>query len=189
MSKITPEQLNIIQALHCERLTSREGNRNLVNSFKCERNPTLAEVLRNAWVIDEKGYKESYSNDVTHRVQKTFASIELENFCANDATKEKWHDLKIYNPLGVIVFLFFVLPIVEEVRKGIGCEMLYLYAADSSDDEHLVNYYRSQLNFETYNDIGSSKPTYDFLCTLMCQNIHEALRYKDAYIESFNENR
>jgi hypothetical protein len=122
-------------------------------------------------------------------VQKTFASIELENFCANDATKEKWHDLKIYNPLGVIVFLFFVLPIVEEVRKGIGCEMLYLYAADSSDDEHLVNYYRSQLNFETYNDIGSSKPTYDFLCTLMCQNIHEALRYKDAYIESFNENR
>lgn len=53
---ITPEQQAILDGFTCERLTARPANRGLARNFCCERNPGLAEKLRDdAWYEDRLG--------------------------------------------------------------------------------------------------------------------------------------
>ena len=124
----------------------------------------------------EKEFNESIT-----RVGQTFPAIELVHFCANDATYELWKSMNSPQSLGAVVFWGFVVPIIEEVREKIGCQYLFLFAADLSKGEKLVKYYSDQLNFEVPTDLATAKPIYDFSCKFMCQEVKGLAKGREEF--------
>ena len=123
-------------------------------------------------------------------VGKTFPGIEIVHFCANDdeLCKNKWHDYHFDQKIGAVVFWHFIVPIIQRTMKFIGCEYLYLFAADLTEDEHLVNYYREYMNFQVEEEHGAAIPLYDFACKFMCQKTCELDDARNRFFASFNHN-
>lgn len=141
--------------------------------------------------IPKKGYtvfddlEKEFSENVTH-VGETFSGIELVHFCANERMKEKIEALKMGRRIGVIVFWKFVVDIILKIMKYVGCEYLFLFAADVSEDEELVSYYRSQLGFEEAEDRSTAKPIYDFTCKFMYQSMKDLKKRQNDFFENYN---
>lgn len=120
------------------------------------------------------------------RVVRTYPAVELVHFCANDDARKTWERYKFGHSMGKVLFWWFVAPIISDIRKTLGCQYVYLFAADDSDDGRLVNYYEVSLNFQQRDDIGTNKPQYDFTCAFMCQEIEEMRDFRYEYFENFN---
>ena len=72
-----------------------------------------------------------------------------------------------------------------EVRKHIGCQYLFLFAADTSDDESLIRYYRT-LHFTDAGEHGAVIPLYDWTCRFMYQEISVLQQGKEEFFGDFN---
>ena len=130
---------------------------------------------------------EKENNNVS-RVISTFPGIELVHFCSNKDLASQWIERnKMPRTIGEIVFWFKIIPIILDVKKIIGCEYLFLFAADSSEDLHLVNYYEDSLKFHVPNDIGIAKPFYDLTCSFMVQEISSLKENLYSFKKRFNE--
>lgn len=105
-------------------------------------------------------------------VGKTFPGIEIVHFCANDAYRNVWTDLQIPMKLGAYVFKRFLVPIVQDLVLLVGCEYLFLFAADLTEDEELIKYYQT-LGFELADEHCAAIPIYDFTCKFMSQKVSE----------------
>ena len=70
--------------------------------------------------------------------------------------------------------------------KHVGCQYLFLFAADLSEDENLVNYYRTYLNFEDTEDRGTAIPIYDDTCKFMYQETVGLRQKQLIFYENFN---
>lgn len=125
-------------------------------------------------------------NESITRVGQTFSAVELVHFCANDATDELWASMNCPQPLGTVVFWNFIVPIIEEVRQKVGCQYLFLFAADFSKGEKLIHYYADQLNFEVPEDLATAKPIYDFSCKFMCQQVKGLEDGRNTFFANFN---
>lgn len=125
-------------------------------------------------------------NDSITRVGQTFSAIELVHFCANDAAEDLWKSMGSPQSLGAVVFWSFVVPIIEDIRQKVGCQYLFLFAADLSKGEKLVKYYSDQLNFEIPTDLATAKPIYDFSCKFMCQEVKSLASGRQAFFNNFN---
>lgn len=125
-------------------------------------------------------------NDSITRVGQTFSAIELVHFCANDAAEDLWKSMNSPQPLGAVVFWGFIVPIIEDIRQKVGCQYLFLFAADLSKGEKLVKYYSDQLNFEIPTDLATAKPIYDFSCKFMCQEVKTLSSGREAFFNNFN---
>lgn len=119
------------------------------------------------------------------RVGQTFAGIEIVQFCANENYREFFDSLGFFPHFGAIVFWRFLVPIVLKVRKHIGCRYLFLFAADTSDDESLIRYYRS-LHFADAGEHGAVIPFYDWTCRFMYQDISNLAQGKKDFFNNFN---
>ena len=119
------------------------------------------------------------------RVGQTFAGVEIVQFCANENYRSYFDSLGFFPHFGAVVFWHFLVPIVLEVRKLIGCQYLFLFAADTSDDESLVRYYRS-LHFSDAGEHGAVIPLYDWTCRFMYQEISGLARSRNAFFDDFN---
>ena len=133
-----------------------------------------------------------------HRTQETHAAVELVHFCAYDNRRDFWFSLT-GNParrkweqmgmsdqtIGNAVFWFFVVPIIRQVRDLVGCEYIYLFAADRNKYGSLVSYYE-KLGFELRSDLGVSKPFYDFGCRFMCQKVTSLRNRRNAFFREYN---
>lgn len=106
-------------------------------------------------------------------VGQTFAGIEIVHFCANDEYRHIWTDLEIPMKMGTYVFYQFLVPVVLEAMKLVGCEYLFLFAADLTEDEELIKYYQTQLGFELADEHCVAIPMYDFTCQFMSQRTCE----------------
>lgn len=133
-----------------------------------------------------KQEKQIHENDSVNMVYRTFPALELSHFCKNDSVSAFEDDSFLSHRLGELVFWFKILPIAEEVMKHVGTEYVYLFAADKTDDELLVNYYRNFLKFERDSNYGTNKPLYDSACKFMCLNLKEAMAYKEYLMSHFN---
>lgn len=89
-------------------------------------------------------------------------------------------------PLGETLFWHFVLPVVQETVKLVGCQYVYLFAADSGKERTLVTYYLEKLHFEVPEGLSSHKPTYDVYCMPMCRELGELERYQKDHTKNFN---
>lgn len=126
------------------------------------------------------------SEDNLKRVGKTFAGVEIVHFCANDNYRPAWEKLNIKQKMGTVVFWHFKIPKICELRKIVGCEYLFLFAADLTPDELLVNYYKSNLGFKDSNEYGTAIPLYDYACKFMHQELKDIEERRNNFYLEFN---
>ena len=119
------------------------------------------------------------------RVGQTFAGVEIVQFCANENYRDLFNSLGFFPHFGAIVFWRFLVPKVLEVRKYIGCQYLFLFAADTSDDESLIRYYRT-LHFTDVGEHGAVIPLYDWTCRFMYQEISGLSEGQEEFFNDFN---
>lgn len=129
---------------------------------------------------------EKESEDNLKRVGKTFAGLEIVHFCANDNYRPSWEKLNINQKMGTVVFWHFLIPKICELRKIVGCEYLFLFAADLTPDELLVNYYKSNLGFKDSNEYGTAIPLYDYACKFMHQELKDIEERRNNFYLEFN---
>lgn len=120
------------------------------------------------------------------RVHKTMPGVELTHFCANDLAKESWEKLGFHQTMGVVMFWRFIAPIIEQLQKLVGCQYMFLFAADSTVDSTLINYYEISLKFTKAENIGTSKPLYDFGCVFMSQEAKDLKKNRIHFFDNFN---
>lgn len=120
-----------------------------------------------------------------HQVGKTYSGIELVHFCANDGYRDQWESLHLPQSMGRVAFWKFVVPQVLEVTKLIGCEYLFLFAADLSEDGLLIAYY-NDLGFTDTAEHHVAMPLYDVSCKFMYQQINSLQVRTEAFFNDFN---
>lgn len=121
-------------------------------------------------------------------------AVELVEFCKcdlKDSTeiwerlRKQWNDDSVHTA-GEYVFFTHIFPIVLRVSREIGCRLLLLYAADSSDNETLIQYYVSRLHLsKPGSNVVVNKPLYDIGCKLLTQDISELKSVYEALIPVF----
>lgn len=87
---------------------------------------------------------------------------------------------------GTTIFWHFVVPQILNALKYVGCQYVFLFAADRSKGEKLVRYYEDQLNFQRPDELATAKPFYDFTCKFMCHEISSLEREREAFFDNFN---
>ena len=134
--------------------------------------------------------KNKYPKQHSQHVLETFPGIELALFYINEAFthtfKRIWDEQKIVHTIGTVLFWQHISPLVGEIKKQIGCQYLFLFAADSSTDGKLINYYSSTLKFDDKNIFGTNKPVFDFLCQFMYQEINGLPQHRKTFFLNFN---
>lgn len=133
--------------------------------------------------IDE--LKKELNNDIA-RVGRTFSGIELVHFCSNTDTDDTWANLELPQLRGTTIFWYFVVPKVMKAIEYVGCQYLFLFAADKSKDEKLIRYYEDQLNFKRPDGLATAKPVYDFTCKFMYHDISSLEKERIEFFENFN---
>ena len=145
---------------------------------------------KNEKLRDLEEDRQETPNDWVSRVMHTYPAVEIVHFVANDEAKAFWIKAKrktgIKKSMGEVLFWHFVAPVLCSVQNTLGCEYVYLFAADDSDDRTLVNYYQVALNFEQPENIGANKPRYDFTCEFLCQDLSDLRRRRRYYFDHFN---
>lgn len=125
-------------------------------------------------------------NTEMQRVLKTYPAIEMVEFCANENARSAWKQLGINKKMGECVFWHHIVPKLVKVQNEIGCQYVYLFAADSSLDGDLANYYKVALHFEQSTTLGANKPRYDFQCFFLCQEMNKLIQGQREFYEYFN---
>lgn len=119
-------------------------------------------------------------------VGTTFAGVEIVHFCINEAYRKIWENTGIQQKLGTVVFWQFIVPKVLDLMEIVGCEYLFLFAADLSEDADLVNYYIDNLQFVDASEHNAATPMYDFACRFLCQETCTLEERRKAFFEQFN---
>lgn len=141
------------------------------------------------YVEKKKSYETDLQKDINpkmQRVLKTHPAVELVEFCANENEREAWNGIGLEKKLGGCVFWHHIVPLIYKLQEIVGCQYIYLFAADKSIDGNLVNYYKQMLRFYQPSDWAANKPQYDFNCMFLCQAINDLKEGQDAFYENFN---
>lgn len=163
-----------------------EGVKTILESLRAKKGVKKEEVARILHsTIDSREINSIFDKNIKN-VGKTFAGVEIVHFCANDYYRKKWDKYGFDQSLGAVVFWHFIVPLIFELRKIVGCEYLFLFAADCDPDEHLVNYYCQKLKFKKADEHSAAMPIYDFTCKFMYQEITELEKKRDKFFENFN---
>ena len=125
-------------------------------------------------------------NDDIARVGKTFSGIELVHFCSNNETDDLWENFGLPQLRGTTIFWYFVVSQILNALKYVGCQYVFLFAADKSKEEKLVRYYENQLNFQRPEELATAKPFYDFTCKFMCHDVSTLEREREEFFNNFN---
>lgn len=166
----------------------------LLEQYRTGQDISLAEIQRvvkngakaNRFLDLLNSDREREENQQIIRVGHTYPSIELVHFCTNDNAKALWKECSLGHPMGEVLFWRYIAPIIYEIQNQIGCQYAFLFAADASEDGTLINYYNVSLKFEQPNNVGTSKPSYDFCCEFMCQKISDLKKNRQEYFDNFN---
>lgn len=98
----------------------------------------------------------------------TEPGVELSNFAVNGVYKDNHPNV---GRIGMVVFRYFVIPVVKKASEDIGIKIIYIFALPYSS---LISYYQS-LNFQRLNTLQERimhariKPRYDRGCIFMYQ--------------------
>lgn len=194
---IHPELLDQLQRLAKE-LTDISDDKSLTPQQKRDITDVMEKIRSNKGIVKEDIHKlhlqkidileeleKEFNTDIA-RVGKTFSGIELVHFCSNTDTDELWESFGFPQLRGTIIFWYFIVPKVMEALKYVGCQYLFLFAADKSKDEKLVRYYENQLNFIKPDELATAKPFYDFTCKFMCHETSTLEQERKDFLANFN---
>lgn len=184
------QQLRKIYNLLIKKITDKsisedkkEGFKELLESLRSKKGLTR-ESLERVFRADEVTIDEIFKGNQRH-VGKTYSGVEIVHFCINDGYREKWEALNMPQRLGSIIFWKFIIPQVECLLEIVGCEYIFLFAADLSEDESLVNYYR-ELGFTDSLVHHVAIPLYDLACKFMHQKTNQLIEKQKRFFENFN---
>ncbi len=154
----------------------RENNDQLLTEYKASgvySNEKFQEMFDEAQRIIESEREASQGIHKSYDVAVTYPAIEIENLCRNHSVESSGRI-----PFGFLVFWIYIIPKVLEVAKIAGCEYVYIFAADSTDEPNkgqaLVRYYRTNFGFHDTEDLHFIRPRYDLQCYEMVQSVKEA---------------
>jgi len=187
-----------------DKIIENEVMLNLAKQFKTSK-AQLADVKSRKVPEEKKGFFNKFVNsrknvlshiwdEITGKkgksihVNETFSGIELAHFCKNEEKSNDWKALFPDCSMGETFFWRFIVPKIMEAQIILGCQYLYLYAADSSNDASLIAFYK-KLKFEEKNDLLSNKSKYDNLCFFLCQNIAGLESKRNDFFNNFNHEK
>lgn len=137
--------------------------------------------------------KHTYIGDVSKepskeisRVSVVYSGVELKFFGNNDNARNFWESLNLPRKMGETLFWYFIVPILEQLREIVGCQYLYLFAADREADGHLVNYYRTALHINAPAKLSSNKPFFDYNSVFLYQDIGCLSKHRLQFLRTFN---
>ena len=158
--------------------------------------------------IQEKRERFSDTDEEKHimNVKETFPAIDIKFLCRNKKYVPKIHlDFK----LGVYIFWEKIVPYLLQIAEQVGCEYLYLFAADNSNEietvisepimytkdyydsyeddkpeegkkeRRLVEYYQKELKFKYVTKYKILKPHYERTCFTLVQKVAELEENRD----------
>lgn len=115
----------------------------------------------------------------------TFPGVEIVHLCANDACRELWNKNMFPQKMATTFFWYFIVSKVQELMKIAGCEYLFLFAADLTEDATLVSYYTENMGFELADEHCAAIPMYDFTCQFMSQKTSELAARRQTFFDNF----
>lgn len=150
--------------------------------------PEIADYFTRKSLRRDKDTKKDKNKD-NHQVARAFSAVELSILCNNqaDGVKEEWESLGLPRRRGLTIFWDMVVKKVELLVSHVGCQFIYLFAADDDSDGELVNYYRKEMFFLTPVKLGANKPSFDYECFFLCQPVKSLFVNRDAFFQTFNE--
>ena len=154
-----------------------------VRSKKGIKKEDVARVLHLS--VDSDEFSKIFGKNLKN-VGRTFPGVELVHFCANDAHREEWDEYDLSQNMGTTIFWYFIVPKILEMLKIVGCEYVFLFAADLTPYEELIRYYSDQLKFEKVDEHCVAIPMYDFTCQFMSQKTCELEGKRKQFFEEFN---
>ena len=130
--------------------------------------------------------KKEWSGSNIEQVSEVLPGIELKYLGVNEGAKGVWNSYGLPRRQGETLFWQCVVDKIDEACRRVGCQYLYLFAADNKPDGNLVGYYDSRLHFEKNSDLSANKPHFDFKCRFMCQEIEALRKNREYFFEHFN---
>ncbi len=177
----------VLQMSHDESLSdeSKKAIASILESLRSKKGikrDDVARVLHLSADSDEFGkiFEKNLKN-----VGKTFPGVEIVHFCANDAHRDVWESFGLPQNMGTTLFWYFIVPKIQELMQIAGCEYVFLFAADLTPYEELVQYYSDQLRFELADEHCAAIPMYDFTCQFMSQRTCDLARKRQAFFDDF----
>lgn len=158
----------------------------------------FAEVLTSARVyLHSKKDQPAEPNKNIVLVPDSYPAIELVEFCSNYETRHCWNTaLMGKRRMGETLFWWFIAPTILQIGDSIGCEYVFLFAANNEEKDRmkslinpvaegatqekpnsLVSYYHS-LHFKNDPKLGTAKPSYDYECQFLCQRLRVSKDYQ-----------
>lgn len=127
----------------------------------------------------------------TINVPKCISAIELRHLCKN----EDFIVLEeIGIPLGFGIFWEIIVPLVIDITKKVGCEYIYLFAADMTEGQDevktrkLISYYKNNFKFSECDEgIKFVKPEYDNYCYGLIQRVSDLESNREAIWHEFSD--
>lgn len=131
------------------------------------------------------------ANKEVNKVLDVFPAVELQLFGVNEAAKPYWHSLGFPNDMKMGESLFFlkVVSTIQMMMDYVGCQYLYLFAADKEAEGQLVQYYRVRLGFNSDIRLMTNKPRFDWECQFLFQDMDSLLRKKEIFFQSLVKNK
>ena len=194
---INPDLLNQLQKL-AEDLNDISDDKSLTPQQRRDITDVMEKIRANKGISIEDIHKlrqqkldileelEKEFNTNIARVGKTFSGIEVVHFCSNSETDDLWANFGFPQLRGATIYWYFIVPKVLEALRFVGCQYLFLFAADKSKEEKLVRYYEDQLNFKRPDELATAKPFYDFTCKFMCHEVATLAKEREQFFDNFN---
>lgn len=166
----------------------RDNDENLLADYKASGMCTLEEFKKlydEAKRIIDADKDSGEGIHTSYDVAATYPAIEIENLCRNFAVESHG---KI--PFGFLVFIACIIPQITDIAQNVGCEYIYIYAADQKADESekqdkkggqsLVSYYKTNFGFHDAEALHFIRPRYDYRCYEMVQSVQEAIEFSKS---------
>jgi hypothetical protein len=136
---------------------------------------------KESWNKDEKL---EATKEIT-KVLVSYPAIELKLFGTNESAKEYWKSLGLPEDMkmGGTLFWLKAVKIIEKITRYVGCQYVYLFAADKEAEGQLVQYYRVGLGFNSDSNLSANKPTFDWQCQFLYQSIDELLDRRKLFLD------
>ena len=137
---------------------------------------------------------EDYNNIL--KVDKCYSAIELQYLCRCDDFTVPQEFLSVPQKsggyLGFGLFWQIIVPIIVDISQKVGCEYLYLFAADHSEnkeDKKLIKHYKEALMFGELSDfdIILLKPNDNKNCLGLAQPINSLLACRESAWEMYSD--
>lgn len=142
------------------------------------------EDKKKAWKYDEV----IDAGKEVNKVFKSYPAVELKLFGTNSSANAFWKTLGLPadKKMGEVLFWTKVVDAIRDVLSTVGCQYVYLFAADEEAEGQLVQYYRVRLGFDADVRKSANKPRFDWDSQFLFQSVDSLFSSQEHFLNTFN---